>query len=349
VIAEGIYKFVRNENWRQDTDSIRFPLVDEIQWSLYPDSETADIAVLNGDVDLRVDWGLGAAGREEVLASEDQRKLVDNPDLGYTNYLALIPTSAPLDRKPCREAIAYALDKTALAATHGGTDVSVVANSMSPTNILGYNKKFNPYPTGDDASGDIDKAREKLNECGYPDGFTVKFAFAQLGTGPQVYSVLQQSLGRVGIVVDALPYDDFASYLTRGIGSPEVVKSTNVGMVASGWSADFNSPLSFWSPLIDSRKITIQNNQNLPLLENTKINQLLDDLEFGRTFDVGKVNSELEKLVASEVVYLPLSTDSIVLFRPSHFTNVYVQQALGSAYDLVNIGVNPKPEPIPSQ
>ena len=225
----------------------------------------------------------------------------------------------------------------------------MVANSMSPTNILGYNKKFNPYPTGDDSSGDIEKAREKLNECGYPDGFTVKFAFAQLGTGPQVYSVLQQSLGRVGIVVDALPFDDFATYLTSGIGSPEVVKSTNVGMVASGWSADFNSPLSFWSPLIDSRKISIQNNQNLPLLENTKINQLLDDLEFGRTFDVAKVNSELEKLVASEVVYLPLSTDSIVLFRPSHLTNVYVQQALGSAYDLVNIGVNPKPEPSPSQ
>ena len=349
VIAEGIYKFVRNENWRQDTDSIRFPLVDEIQWSLYPDSETADIAVLNGDVDLRVDWGLGAAGRAEVLSSEDQRKLVDNPDLGYTNYLALIPTSAPLDRKACREAIAYAIDKSALAATHGGTDVSVVANSMSPTNILGYNKKFNPYPTGDDSSGDIEKAREKLNECGYPDGFTVKFAFAQLGTGPQVYSVLQQSLGRVGIVVDALPFDDFATYLTSGIGSPEVVKSTNVGMVASGWSADFNSPLSFWSPLIDSRKISIQNNQNLPLLENTKINQLLDDLEFGRTFDVAQLNSELEKLVASEVVYLPLSTDSIVLFRPSHLTNVYVQQALGSAYDLVNIGVNPKPEPSPSQ
>ena len=261
----------------------------------------------------------------------------------------MIPTSAPLDRKACREAIAYALDKSALAATHGGTDVSVVANSMAPTNILGYDENFNPYPTGKDSTGDIDKAREKLNECGYPDGFTVKFAFAQLGTGPQVYSVLQQSLGRVGIVVDALPYDDFATYLTSGIGSPENVKSSNVGMVASGWSADFNSPLSFWSPLVDNRKITIQNNQNLPLLESIKINQLLDDLEFGRSLDVKKINSQIEELVSREVVYIPLSKDAIVLYRPNHLANVYVQQALGSAYDLVNIGVNPKPEPSPSQ
>lgn len=345
VISEGIYKFIRNENWKQETDSIRFPLVDEIQWTLLSDSETTDIAVLNGEADLRVDWGLGPAGREQALASEQLRKLVDNPDLGYTNYLALIPTAQPLDRKACREAIAYALDKTALAATHGGTDVSLVANSMSPTNLPGYQEDFNAYPTGKDFSGDLDKAREKLIECGYPDGFTVKFAFAQLGTGPQIYSVLQQSLGRVGIVVDALPFDDFAQYLATGIGSPETVKATGVGMVASGWSADFNSPISFWSPLIDSRKITIRNNQNLPLLENAKINQLLDDIEFGRDDDVADVNAQIERLVAQEAVYFPLSTDSVLLYRPSYLSNVYVHLALGASYDLVNIGANPKPGP----
>ncbi len=348
VIAEGIYKFIRNENWKQETDSIRFPLVDEIQWTLSPDSETADISVLNGEADLRIDWGLGPAGRIQVLESEEQRKLVDNPKLGYTNFLALIPSAAPLDRKACREAIAYALDKTALAATHGGTDVSVIANSMTPSNILGYQESFNPYPTGKDFSGDIDKAREKLIECGYPDGFTVKFAFVQIGTGPQVYSVLQQSLGRVGIVVDALPYDDFANYLTNGIGSPEVVKNTGVGLVASGWSADYNSPISFWGPLVDSRKIGIRNNQNIALLENQKVNELLDDIEFGRDSNVAKVNQEIEKLISNDAIYLPLSADSVLLYRPANLANVYVQLALGSAYDLVNIGVNPQPNSQPS-
>lgn len=345
VISEGIYKFIRNENWKQESDSIRFPLVDQIQWTLSPDSETADIAVLNGEVDLRVDWGLGPAGRIQVLESEDQRKLLDNPKLGYTNFLALIPNAPPLDRKACREAIAFALDKTALAATHGGTDVSVVANSLTPANILGYQDSFNPYPTGRQSTGDIDKARDKLIECGYPDGFTVKFAFAQIGTGPQVYSVLQQSLGRVGIVVDALPYDDFANYLMNGIGSPEVVKNTGIGLVAAGWSADYSSPISFWAPIVDSRKIGIRSNQNISLLENQKVNQLLDDIEFSRTSDLAKVNQEIEKLIAAEVVYLPISADSVLLYRPANLANVYVQFALGSAYDLVNIGVNPQPEP----
>lgn len=343
IYEESAIKFIRNDQWKQETDPIRFPIVDEIDWKIYPDSESADNAIINGDLDLRIDSGLGPIGRAYVLADKKLREQVDNPTIGYTNYLAIIPNIEPLDRKPCREAIALALNKSALAATHGGTDVSVVANSMTPTNIAGYQKRFNPYPTGNDSTGDLEAARQKLVECGYPDGFTVKFAFAKLGTGPQVYSVLQQSLSRVGIVVDAQPFDDFANYITTGIGKPEVAQSNKVGLVATGWSPDYNSPLAFWAPLVDGRKIKIFSNQNLALLKNDKINELLDSIEFGETEDFAKVNEEIERLVSQNVTYIPFSSDNVILFRPSYLSRVYVQQALGASFDLVNIGVNPKP------
>lgn len=341
-IVDGIYKFIRNDQWTQDSDPIRFPLVDEIDWILYPDSEAADNAVKNGEIDLRVDGGLGPVGRDYVLGDSSLEKLVDNPTIGYTNFLAVIPNVAPLDRLACREAVAFALNKSALAATRGGTDVSVVTNSMTPTNIAGYKKNFNPYPTGKDFTGNLDAAKRKLTECGYPDGFTIKFAFASLGTGPQVYSELQQSLGRVGIVVDAVPFDDFAAYLSNGIGSPEAARNSGIGLVASGWSADFNSPLSFWSPLVDSRKIKVSGNQNLALIENSEINQLLDQIELGQSENFAKINQKIEELVGQTVTYLPISSDNLILYRPAHLGNVYVQQALGASYDLVNIGVNPK-------
>ncbi|MFM1819418.1 MAG: hypothetical protein RIS61_1016 [Actinomycetota bacterium] len=343
-VENGVYKFVRNDQWNQDSDPIRFPLVDQIDWTIWRDTGALDDAVKNGDVDLRIDSGLGATGRSYALADKELRTQVDNPTIGYTNYLAILPNVAPLDRKPCREAIAFALNKTALAATHGGTDVSVVANSMTPTNIAGYQKNFNPYPTGKDFTGNLDAAKRKLTECGYPDGFTVKFAFAQLGTGPQVYSVLQQSLGQIGIVVEALPFDDFATYLTTGIGSPENARTNGVGLVALGWAPDFNSPLSFWAPLVDGRKIKVMNNQNLPQISDNEINALLDSIEFGQTEDFAGVNKKIEELVAQTVTYIPISSDNVILFRPSYLSNVYVQQALGSNYDLVNIGINPKPD-----
>ena len=54
------------------------------------------------------------------------------------------------------------------------------------------------------------------------------------------------------------------------------------------------------------------------------------------------MNKQIEKLVADTVTYIPFSSDNVILFRPSYLSNVYVQQALGSNYDLVNVGVNPK-------
>lgn len=342
TVVDGIYKFVRNDQWKQNTDPIRFPLVDEIDWHLFPDSAAADNAVKSGEIDLRVDGGLGTVGREYVLADKKLRTQVDNPTIGYTNFLAIIPNVAPLDRLPCREAIAFAVNKKDLAATHGGTDVSVVTNSMTPTNISGYRKNFNPYPTGKDFTGNLEAAKRKLVECGYPDGFTIKFAFAQLGTGSQVYSVLQQSLGRVGIVVDALPFDDFATYLTKGIGSPEAAHLSGVGLVSTGWGADYNSPLAFWSPLVDSRKIKVMSNQNLPLIEDKKINELLDEIELGKSEEYSAINIEIENLVSKTATYIPYSSDNLILFRPDYLEKVYVQQALGANYDLVNIGVNRK-------
>ena len=340
--SNGTYTFTRNDQWKQDSDVIRFPLVDEIFWSIYKDSESADNAVISGEIDLRIDGGMGLVGREYVLAEKELRLSVDNPTIGYTNYLALIPNVAPLDRLACREAIALALNKTALAATRGGTDVSVVTNSMTPTNIAGYQKSFNPYPTGKDSTGNLIAAQRKLIECGYPDGFTIKFAFPQLGTGPQLYSVLQQSLGQIGIVVDAVPFDDFATYLTTGVGSPESARNAGIGVVASGWAADYNSPLSFWSPLVDGRKIKVSGNQNYPQIKNDQINALLDRIEFGKSENFSGINIEIEKLVANSVTYVPFSSDNVILYRPKYLANVYVQQALGAAYDLVNIGVNQK-------
>lgn len=340
--VDGGYLFVRNDKWQQDSDPIRFPLVEQINWKIFADSDLADNALKNGEIDLRVDGGLGKSGRDYVLADRKLRAQVDNPTIGYTNYLALIGNVAPLDRQPCREAIAYAVNKTSLAATHGGTDVSVVTNSMTPTNIAGYQKNFNMYPTGKDFTGNLDAAKRKLVECGYPDGFTVKFAFSNLGTGPQVYSVLQQSLGQAGIVVEPVPFDDFATYLSTGIGSPEAARNSGIGMVASGWSADYNSPLSFWAPLVDGRKIKVMNNSNLALINDGRINELLDQMELGKSEDFAAIDMKIEKYVAEKASYVPVSSDNNILFRPSYLANVYVQQALGASYDLVNIGVNPK-------
>jgi len=117
--SEIKYSFVRNPNWTQESDGIRIPKVDSISWQVFPDSDSTDQAVLNGEIDLKINFGLGPAVRDQVLQDSDQRKLVDNPEMSFVNFIVVNPQIAPLDSPSCRKAIFYALDKADLQNVRG--------------------------------------------------------------------------------------------------------------------------------------------------------------------------------------------------------------------------------------
>jgi peptide/nickel transport system substrate-binding protein len=208
----------------------------------------------------------------------------------------------------------------------------------SPT-VLGYDEKYNPFPSGSDDTGNIVKAKASLSSCGYPDGFQTKMAYMTLGIGQEIFDSVQKSLARVGIVVDPVKYENFSEYLTTGIGSPENISSNGIGLASTGWGPDYASALSYWGPIADGRKIKPASNQNYAELDNEEINGLLDEL--ATTSDANKtasISKKIESLVMNEAVYLPYAVDQMVLYRPERITNVYVQQALGSQFDIVNMG-----------
>jgi peptide/nickel transport system substrate-binding protein len=333
------YSFARNDHWTQASDNIRIPRVDSMSWKVFPDSDGADNALLTGEIDVKLNEGLAPNARDAALADKKQRALIDNPKMGFVNFLLVSPMSAPLDRAPCRDAIFFALDKVDLQRIRGGSATASIAHSMSSPTVLGYDDKFNPYPSGADETGNLKKAKASLSSCGYPDGFQTKMAYLSLGIGQDIFDSVQKSLARVGIVVDPVKYDNFSDYFTNGIGSPENISSQSIGLATAGWGPDFSSSLSYWSPIADGRKIKPSSNQNYAELNNEQINGLLDQLE--KTSDPGliaKLNREIEALVMNESVYLPYAVDQLVLYRPARLTNIYAQLALGGQFDLVNIG-----------
>ena len=95
-----------------------------------------DNAVLRGAVDVRLDGGLGSDARETVAKTASLTRYVDRPSTGAVNYLALIPTAAPLDRLACRQAIAQALDISELITIRGGTDVMRTTDKMSSPRFI---------------------------------------------------------------------------------------------------------------------------------------------------------------------------------------------------------------------
>ena len=337
--SEKQFSFTRNEYWSQDSDGVRVPRVETMSWKVFPDADSTDQALLAGEIDVKLNYGLAPLARDKTLAEASQRSLIDNPEMSFVNFLVLNPVTAPLDRAPCRDAVFFALDKADLQNVRGGSATAAIAHSLSPPTILGHQDSYNPYPSGADETGNIRRARESLAQCGYPDGFQTKMAYVSIGIGKDIFLSVQKSLARVGIVVDPVEYKSYAEYFTNGLGSPENMNTKNIGIASTGWGPDYSSALSFWAPLTDGRKIKSSSNQNYAELNLDEVNLLLDGLEIaGSPAEAAKINQEIESLIMQEAVYLPYAVDRIVLYRPNRLTDVYVQIALGNQYDLVNIG-----------
>jgi len=333
------YSFTRNALWTQESDGIRIPKVDAMSWKVFPDADSTDQALLAGEIDVKLNYGLAPTARDATLADKSKRALIDNPEMSFVNFLVVNPTVPPLDRAPCRDAIFFALDKFDLQNIRGGSATTAVAHSLSPPTILGFDSSYNPYPSGRDETGNLRKAKQSLAQCGYPDGFQINMAYVAIGIGKDIFLSVQKSLARVGIVVDPVEFANFAEYFTTGIGSPETMSAQAIGLASSGWGPDYSSAYSYWAPLVDGRKIKPSSNQNFAELNLDEINSLLDLLDASDSaVETARINREIEKLVMQESVYLPYAVDRIVLYRPNSLTNVYAQIALGNQYDLVNIG-----------
>jgi peptide/nickel transport system substrate-binding protein len=336
---EAQYSFTRNDNWTQASDGVRIPKVDAMSWRVFPDADSTDQALLAGEIDVKLNYGLSPIARDEILAQKTERSLVDNPEMSFVNFLVVNPSIPPLDRVPCRDAIFYALDKVDLQNVRGGSATAAVTGSLSPPTILGYDDSYNPYPSGSDNTGNIRSARESLAQCGYPDGFQIKMAYVAIGIGKEIFLSVQKSLARVGIVVDPVEFSNFAEYFTTGIGSPETMSTQGIGLASTGWGPDYSSAYSFWAPLIDGRKIKPSSNQNFAQLNFDDLNAMLDALEAAESAaETAQINRQIEEFVMQESVYLPYAVDRIVLYRPSALTDIYVQIALGNQYDVVNVG-----------
>ena len=333
-------KFVRNKNWNQQSDPIRNPRVDTFLWRNYRNDILLDRAVLNGDIDIRLGDGLGKEGLETLAKNQTLLKNVDNPYTGYVNYFALSKHIAPMNRIRCREAIFYAVDKSALQNLRGGDRGSSVATSLLPTLLDGYSEMNNRYPSGKDNSGNISAARESLKQCGYPDGFEFSIAYLNAGIGPEIVRSVQTSLARIGVVVVPKPFNTYAKFVAV-VQNPDELTTSDISMVISGNSSPISSAYDYWAPIADSRLISAFGNQNLALINSQSIDNTIDQLISSpeqRTDLSAKINDD----VMATAQYLPYAYDKQVLYRSPHLANVYVQQALGGHYDLVNMALATK-------
>jgi peptide/nickel transport system substrate-binding protein len=329
--------FVRNPNWSQSTDTIHHPLVDKVVLTIDTNPDDIDQKLQAGTADANASQPVGITFQSKILRDPNLKANSDDATTPFTWYVSLLPSVIP--NVHCRRAVFYAFDKMGAIRAIGGPTAGVVSGSMTPPGIDGYEAKYNPYPDGSDNTGDTAKAKQELQACGKPNGFSTKFAYSTPSTkSPNLFKAEQAALGRVGIKITAATADA-SNYYHTFLGSPANAKNQGLGLGNQGWGPDFPTGYGFWNSIANGKNILPTGNFNTPSLNDPVVNKVLDNAPKGTNTqaDWQRLNHE----VMNQAVYLPYAWGKDLYYRNPRLTNVSCDNALAfGIYDFVNVGVN---------
>ena len=168
----------------------------------------------------------------------------------------------------------YAYDRTGYQRAYGGATGGDIATNLMPPVIPGA-EQFDLYPSAGN-TGDLDKARDELNQCGQPNGFTTGISYrAERPKEKATAEALQQSLARVGINLEIKPYP-LVDYLKLYAGKPDFAKANNLGLIVYGWGADWPDGFGFLSQIVDSRVIRATGGNSNLSVRDPEVDALVD-------------------------------------------------------------------------
>ncbi|GAA1773233.1 ABC transporter substrate-binding protein [Agromyces lapidis] len=229
----------RNEAWNPDSDPLRKAYVDSIEMTMGVEGDAAMQQLQAGSADLLFDLSPSPANIQQLKAQNDDK--LSTMENGGVDQFMWINTKSPnnggaLADLKLRQALQYAVDKTAVVQTMGGEELAGVTNGIFGPGILGY-EEYDPYPAND-GKGDPEKAKQLLAEAGFPDGITLKLPYRNVGTQPDIAQTVQASLERAGITVELTPVpptDYYANFMTN----PENATTGAWDIALVGWSPDW--------------------------------------------------------------------------------------------------------------
>ena len=138
----------------------------------------------------------------------------------------------------------------------------------------------------------------------------------------------------MGIKAEVKPLAAGTFYATY-VGSPNNVAASGYGVVLATWTADFPTPGSFLTPLVDGRSIRNVGNTNYARLNDPAVNTLIDQARASGHVDAWR---QVAGTVDKAAVYVPLGETRIQLLAGQRLHNGVVVQPY-SGYDVATAGV----------
>ena len=201
-----------------------------------------------------------------VMKNPELRRLVETQSLNAIFYLSMNTEMKPFDEVKVRKAVNHAIDRDRIIRLI--SDRGVPAKGVLPPGMPGYNPGLEGY------AFDLDKSRQLLDEAGYKDGFSTELMIvAQNSTETKIGQAIQQDLEKVGIKIELKPVTGATRIEAMG-------HRNSVAFGTFGWYQDYPDPSNFLDVLLNGRRITNVNSNNVAFYNNEEVNKLLERAAF---------------------------------------------------------------------
>ncbi|MGH9064613.1 MAG: ABC transporter substrate-binding protein [Acidimicrobiales bacterium] len=347
TISDGPYKIVdykagqkidlvRDPAWKQSSDPIRHQYVDTIQVTEGETATSVQQQMQAGTLDLA--WDVPPP-------TEDLPSLYGNPNFGiypsgavdYMVFNLQSPNNGgALGKLKVRQAIEYAIDKTAVSQIYGGTKVAVPVSQIL-TSVDGGYQPFDLYKTNG-SNGDPAKAKSLLAAAGYPNGITLNYVYRNAGNHPKVATSIQADLTKAGIKVKLVPATESAFY-SQYLENPSNAKRGVWDIAAPGWVPDWygaNNGRSVIQPLFDGRTYG-QNSTDYGDYNSPTTNKYIDQaLASTSASQASAYWAKAMHQVMQDAVVIPLINTKIPLYHASAVQNT-IYSPFSTNFDLTQV------------
>jgi peptide/nickel transport system substrate-binding protein len=269
-------------------------------WSGYPFFERVIFRILSGPADvtslmLRGEIDLTSQlGARELRSLESAGFKILNAPIPDIHRLAFAVDVPPLDNKLVRQALAHAIPYQQIVETAfvAGERATSYVNPASP----GFIPAWDRYAT------DPDRARELLEEAGFPDGFAVDIFYDTGVTQHEdIALIIKSGLAETGIAVTLrpMPTTEYAEQTTARVSGEDVLQGLLIqrGVI---WLDDPNPTTSLL--------LACGGFANATRYCNEEVDQLHFENRFNPDIEARSAAYEMiQEIVAEDVPLIPLA------------------------------------------